>query len=118
MHHLWAEALAPLYAVGDTTKVDSSKQDTTEIVSGDSISLHVSLKRNFSLPRIYAEGKSIVISGIGQSIEISLISPLGQVYTQRKSTYGEARFENLSAGRYIAIIRGNGIRFEANVVVK
>ena len=118
MHHLWAEALAPLYAVGDTTKVDSSKQDTTEIVSGDSISQHVSLKRNFSLPRIYAEGKSIVISGIGQSIEISLISPLGQVYTQRKSIYGEARFENLSAGRYIAIIRGNGIRFEANVVVK
>jgi hypothetical protein len=114
MHHLWAEALAPLYAAGDTTKADSSKQDS----SGDSSNSLASQKRNISLPHIYSEGKSIVINTIGHSVDIILISPLGQVLAQSKTSYGAVRFDNLSAGRYVAIIRGNGIRFEANVIVK
>lgn len=118
MHHLWAEALAPLYAAGDTTKADSSKQDSSGIVSGDSSNSLASQKRNISLPHIYSEGKSIVINTIGHSVDIILISPLGQVLAQSKTSYGAVRFDNLSAGRYVAIIRGKGIRFEANVIVK
>ena len=31
MHHLWADALAPLYAVGDTAKKDSSGNVTARV---------------------------------------------------------------------------------------
>ena len=98
MHHLWAEALAPLYAAGDTT---SKERDTTTALKPlNSIKLTVQ--------RIYASGKDVVIEGLsGSPIEASLVSATGQTVSRQNLSLGsrQVRFANIPAGKYIAVIR-------------
>ena len=97
MHHLWAEALAPLYAVGDTaTKTPDSS--TTLKMSG-----------TFMAPRIYAQGKSIFVEGnLLNATSVTLVSATGQLISQKalSKNYGQVQFENIPTGQYIVIIRG------------
>ena len=108
MHHLWAEALAPLYAAGDTA---TTPDTSTALKSANNL--------KFSAPRIYAYGNNIVVEGLAQnSASVSLVSATGQVVAQKHSATGHTQFENLPAGKYIAVIRGKGVRYVNNVVVK
>jgi hypothetical protein len=113
MHHLWAEALAPLYAAGDTTCKDcATPPDSTEPQG-------IAQGIRFSAPRIYAQGRSIVIEGLGDApASIILVSATGKTVAQRNSTTGCERFEKLPMGQYIAIIRSKNAVQTSRVQVK
>lgn len=109
MHHLWAEALAPLYAAGDTA---TTKPDSTT-------ALKVASK--FVAPRIYAQGKSIFVEGnLLNATSVTLVSATGQIVSQKAllQNYGQVQFENLPTGQYIAIIRGQNAVQTSTVQVK
>jgi len=113
MHHLWAEAFAPLYAAGDTTCKDcATPPDSTEPQG-------IAQGIRFSAPRIYAQGRSIVIEGLGDApASIILVSATGKTVAQRNSTTGSERFERLPMGQYIAIIRSKNAVQTSRVQVK
>lgn len=113
MHHLWAEALAPLYAADDT----ACKDCTTEPDS--STALKTAKNLNIAAPQIYATGKNIVVENFAlNSANISLISATGQMIAQKNSAIGRTQFENLPAGKYITVIRGKGVHFVNHILVK
>ena len=109
MHHLWAEALSPLYDVVDTAISDTA----TGIKAVSSL--------RFSAPRIYAQGKSIVVEGnsIGAA-SVSLFSATGQIISKRSlsQNHGQVQFENLPAGQYIAVIRSKNAVQTSKVQIK
>lgn len=97
MHHLWAEALAPLYAVGDTAAKTPDSSTTLKATS------------TFMVPRIYAQGKSIFVEGnLLNATSVTLVSATGQLISQKalSKNYGQVQFENIPTGQYIVIIRG------------
>ncbi len=109
MHHLWAEALAPLYAAGDTatTKPDSSTALKTA--------------SKFVAPRIYAQGKKVFVEGNLLNVtSVTLVSATGQLIFQKalSKNYGQVQFENLPTGQYIAIIRSKNAVQTSTVQVK
>lgn len=109
MHHLWAEALAPLYAAGDTA---TTKPDSTTALKAAS---------KFVAPRIYAQGKNIVVEGNSHNAtSVTLVSATGQIVSQKAllQNYGQVQFENLPTGQYIAIIRGQNAVQTSTVQVK
>ncbi len=113
MHHLWAQALAPLYAEKDTVCKDckTANDSTTTITSYE--------KAKFSMPVVYVQGRNLVVEkSASNSAMVSLISATGQVVTQKNSVANRVLFENLPAGKYIAVIHGNGFHFTSPVVVK
>ena len=112
MHHLWAEALSPLYAVVDTAKSDTASTDTTTALKSAS---------KFIAPRIYVQSKNIIVEGIfPNGASVSLISATGQLLSKKNlSQYHEhALFENLPAGLYIAVIRNQNAVLTSTVRVK
>ena len=109
MHHLWAEALAPLYAVGDTAAKTPDSSTTLKATS------------TFMVPRIYAQGKSIFVEGnLLNATSVTLVSATGQLISQKalSKNYGQVQFENLTTGQYIAIIRGQNAVQTSTVQVK
>jgi hypothetical protein len=97
MHHLWAEALAPLYAVGDTAAKTPDSSTTLKATS------------TFMAPRIYAQGKNIFVEGNLLNVtSVTLVSATGQLISQKalSKNYGQVQFENIPTGQYIVIIRG------------
>lgn len=113
MHHLWAQALAPLYAVKDTICKDckTANDSTTTITSYEKV--------KFSMPVVYVQGKNLFVEKISSSsATVILISATGQIIAQKNSVANRVLFENLPAGKYIAVIHGNGFHFTYPVVVK
>ncbi len=106
MHHLWAEALAPLYAVGDT-----ASGDFTEVVRSSAVS-------RFVTPSISLQERNVVVQNLPENAEISLFSAKGQVVAHKKALRSSAVFENLPAGKYIAVIRGLGVSFAEPLQLK
>ena len=107
MHHLWAEALSPLYDA-----VDTLKSDTTTALRTAS---------KFTAPRIYAQGKNIVVEGnFLDATSVSLVSATGKLVSKQKlsQNHGRALFENLPAGKYIAVIRSRNAAQTSLVQVK
>lgn len=114
MHHLWAEALSPLYDVVDTAKSDTAtnKPDTTTALK---------MAGKFIAPRIYAQGKNIIIEGnFLDAASVSIVSTTGQLVSRQNLSlnHGHALFENLPAGQYIAIIRSKNASLTSTVQVK
>ena len=109
MHHLWAEALAPLYAAGDTATKTPDSSTTLKATS------------TFMAPRIYAQGKNIFVEGNLLNVtSVTLVSATGQLISQKalSKNYGQVQFENLTTGQYIAIIRGQNAVQTSTVQVK
>ena len=116
MHHLWAEALAPLYAAGDTASSSSADSGDSIIVdSGDSTIANDGTDRNkisrmhhLYSPRIYAQGRNIVVEGVSDDIvDISIVSATGRVIVQKSPCQQtkQARFINFPTGKYIILVR-------------
>lgn len=108
MHHLWAEALAPLYAAGDSASG----------VSGDSSASVRGSVAKFVTPTISLLNRNVIVQNLPKNAEISLISPMGQVIAKKMVAGASAVFENLPAGKYVAVIRSAGARFSKTVQVK
>ena len=116
MHHLWAEALAPLYAVGDTAKKDTPEgNESTRVV-----------RRNVSaklvLPIVYTQKRNVFIEKISGKTDISLVTVTGHIVASKRNLDAdESRssvvFENVPAGRYIAVIRSGSARIARHVRV-
>lgn len=69
MHHLWAEALAPLYAKQVTPVEEDTAKTATPLVNA-----------SFALPQIAVDGRNLQISNLGsQMAGVELISLLGRV---------------------------------------
>ena len=108
MHHLWAEALAPLYVAGDTAKPGES----TEKICTGSVS-------RFALPTISMQNHQIVVQGVPVNAEVSLVSAIGTVVEKIHTTSNTVRFSTgVHAGRYLVVVRNAGHYGVANVVVK
>ena len=109
MHHLWADALAPLYAIGDTATKTPDSATTLKMAS------------TFAAPKIYAQGKNIFVEGNFQNAtSVTLVSATGQVISPKalSQNYGQVQFENLTTGQYIAIIRGKNAVQTSTIRVK
>ena len=113
MHHLWAQALAPLYAVKDTICKDC------KAINDSTTTIKKYHKVNFTAPVVYTQGKNLFIEKISSnSATVILISATGQIIAQKNSVAGRVTFENLPVGKYITVIHGNGFHFTYPVVVK
>lgn len=110
MHHLWAEALAPLYAAGDTASGVTDPNDSSETVR--------SSVAKFVTPTVSLQNRNVIVQNLPKNAEISLISPMGQVVAKKMAAGASAVFENLPAGKYVAVIRSAGARFSKTVQVK
>jgi lysophospholipase L1-like esterase len=111
MHHLWAEALAPLYAAGDTASAEKDPSgDSTETVRGSVV--------KFVAPTISMQNRQIIVQGVPVNAEVSLVSATGAVVAQKKATQSSAVFENISAGKYIVVIRNATLRLTEIVQVR
>lgn len=113
MHHLWAEALAPLYAAGDTALTN-----VTTDPAGDSTDRMRSAVAKIATPVIFLQNHNIVMHHLPESAEISLISTMGQIVAHKGAVRSSAYFENLPLGKYIAVIRNGNVRFSKIVQVK
>jgi len=116
MHHLWAEALAPLYAADDTANSSSADSvDSTITDRGDSTiaedrtgankSSHI---LHFHPPRIYTQGRNIAVENVSDDIvDISIISATGRVFAQKSPCQQtkQAQFINIPTGKYIILLR-------------
>lgn len=95
MHHLWADALSPLYA---NSEID--KPDTTSIqeVIGSTI------------PSLHVNGKEIHISGIDADITVDVISASGKLEEQH-ILCGQQEYEftsQVTPGLYIIVVKWKG----------
>ena len=116
MHHLWAEALALLYAAGDTANSSSADSvDSTITDRGDSTiaedrtgankSSHI---LHFHPPRIYTQGRNIAVENVSDDIvDISIVSATGRVFAQKSPCQQtkQAQFINIPTGKYIILLR-------------
>lgn len=100
MHHLWAEALAPLYEAGDDAGEGGSSEGIVKGTSAGSI--------HFAVPRIQVNGKSIIVSGVDADATVSVVSSLGQVMNPAQ----------LPSGNYTVVVRSQGRFMTAKVNVK
>jgi hypothetical protein len=95
MHHLWADALSPLYA---NSEID--KPDTTSIqeVIGSTI------------PSLHVNGKEIHISGIDADITVDVISASGKLEEQHiLCGQQEYKFRSqVTPGLYIIVVKWKG----------
>lgn len=117
MHHLWAEALAPLYAAGNSSNTGGSKQDSTTNVR------KVARWAKDAVPQVRVQGKVIDISNIAPAnrgvTEVSLVSAIGTVVEKIHTTSNTVRFSTgVHAGHYLVVVRNAGHYGVANVVVK
>ena len=95
MHHLWADALSPLYA---NSKIE--KPDTTSIqeVIGSTI------------PSLHVNGKKIHISGIDADVNVDVISATGKLEEQHIMC-GQQEYEftsQVTPGLYIIVVKWKG----------
>lgn len=94
MHHLWADALSPLYA---NSKIE--KPDTTSIqeVIGSTI------------PSLHVNGNNIRISGIDAGITVDVISTSGKLEEQHYLSEQQHEFTSqVTPGLYIIIVKWKG----------
>lgn len=142
MHHLWAEALAPLYAdksgnaaeSSSATSVSSSSVNGAGASSGgnvaassssqanvDAISPHSATAVNFAMPRVAVNGRNIAISNVGQA-QVDIVSLLGQVLDTHQvanASAGSVQFKmQVPAGDYFVLVREAGKSMTVKISVK
>lgn len=95
MHHLWADALSPLYANSEIEKPDTTS--IQEVIGS-------------SVPSLHVNGNNIRISGIDADITVDVISASGKVEEQH-SLCGQQEYEftsQVTPGLYIIVVKWNG----------
>ena len=64
------------------------------------------------------QNHQIVVQGVPVNAEVSVVSVTGAVVVQKKATQSSAVFENLTAGKYIVVIRHASLRMTEMVQVR
>lgn len=134
MHHLWAEALAPLYADKSgkydgniatssiaTEKVGSAAEIAKNSSSGKTdtvVSMNVA---NFAVPRVRVNGRRIAVFDVGHA-QVDVINLLGQVvethFVEDKSVNSVQLKMRATAGSYFILVREKGKSFVTKVTIK
>jgi len=97
MHHLWAEALAPLYA---DNEIGSGEADTT--VSNTKMFVSI-------MPSLFVDGNNIRISGIDTSVTVDVLSTSGTLVEQHKLSDMQRQFTSqVTPGVYIMVVKWEG----------
>lgn len=91
MHRLWAEAAAALYEEGSTPDGTIKTQNV-----------------RFAVPKVRVDGKSVAVTGVQNDVQVSVMDLMGHAVNSR----------NLSAGRYLVVVRGEGVSYSTSVIVK
>ena len=117
MHHLWAEALAPLYAAGDSLENGNGHSDSTIAIKS------MTPVANIVVPRVSVHGRNIAVSNVAYSsqgvAEVSLLSAIGTVVEKVRASSNTVRFDsNINAGHYLVVVRSAGRYSAVKVVVK
>ena len=117
MHHLWAEALAPLYAAGDSSSSGNEPQDSTIAIKS------MTPVANYAVPRVSVHGRNILVSNVAywsQGVaEVSLLSAIGTVVEKMHTSSNTVRFaSNINAGHYLVVVRSAGRYSAVRAVVK
>lgn len=103
MHRLWAEAVATLYENGfgnaDNENANQEKDDKEGIVSS---------KVNFKVPQVSVVGRTVSVSGVQESAQVTVMDAMGHMVVNR----------NLPTGNYFVIIRGKKLSYSAKVTVR
>lgn len=98
MHHLWAEALAPLYADSD---IENEEQDST-----------FSNTKNIAtvMPSLFADGNNIRITGIDSEMTVDIISTAGTLEERHQlPSYRPFEFTSkVAPGIHIIVVKWNG----------
>ncbi len=103
MHRLWAEALAPLY--------ESSRKAKSSIKPVK--------KFNSAVPKVYADGREVFLSGLEKGASVRIVSAIGRVVVRNcYATEGRMQLGTLPAGKYFVIIRSPKMRYFTNLLVK
>ncbi|MCQ2105567.1 MAG: T9SS type A sorting domain-containing protein [Fibrobacter sp.] len=129
MHRLWAEAMAPLYEVGDKGNDDGSvgegsgSGNETNCVGGEmtncvgNAQAIVSRNVRFAVPQIRVSGKTILVSG-AESAKVMIMDAMGHV-VGRQQVNGDALVSaELPAGNYVVLVRDKNISYSGKVMVK
>lgn len=97
MHHLWADAIAPIYA---ESEVASEDQDSTETKSRETI---------IKVPSLFVDGNKVRISGIEGDATVEIISTTGRVLERHALSNGKQEFvSQVPAGLYIMAVKWQG----------
>lgn len=96
MHHLWAEALAPLYEKSDTLPTDSTATHT-----------QLTPNTKFQIPQITLKGSSLQVSGLGnEGATVAIYTPNGKLIEQGKLTADSGSYPiNTAKGTYLVVVR-------------
>lgn len=95
MHHLWADALSPLYANSEIEKPDTTS--IQEVIGS-------------TIPSLHVNGKEIHISGIDADVTVDVISASGKLEEQH-ILCGQQEYEFTSQvppGLYIIVVKWKG----------
>ena len=113
MHHLWAEALAPLYAAGHSSEGDSTvvgdstvADDSTGTDSTTSIRAHAR-RTAFAVPQINVQGRNIVVGNVDGTADVRIFSLAGNEMPRR----------TLAPGSYLVVVRSRGTLFTEKVQI-
>lgn len=106
MHRLWAEAMAPLYESGDAPSGSGEVSGGSEGGNPEAISPKVNVFA--SVPKVSVSGKSIAVSGLQKSAQVTVLDMMGHAVVNR----------NLPAGNYFVVVRGKNISYSVKVLVK
>lgn len=109
MHHLWAEALAPLYRQQETQPTDTTTTNS-ELTSSSKI----------CIPRILVYGKSLHINGLDEDIaNVTLISPQGAIVEQHLLTADNPVIRpKIEKGTYMVVVRTSRSCVSTKVVLQ
>ena len=109
MHHLWAEALAPLYAASvDSSDADSVKSNVNSVCSSRVIA-----------PVVYASDGDVVISGLNRDSYVSVLNVNGVVCFSRycKTAENIRLGVKLPSGIYFVVVRDSKSVVSSKVVI-
>ena len=98
MHHLWAEALAPLYA---ESNIENEEQDSTFSNTKDVATV---------MPSLFVDGNNIRITGIDSDMTVDIISTAGTLEEQHQLPNSRP-FEftsKVTPGIHIIVVKWNG----------
>lgn len=132
MHHLWAEALAPLYAAGPSSSAGGSSVDvgvsSSSVVpvssnsASESVLPRAARAVDFTIPRIAVNGRGVAVAGVDRG-RVDLVNSIGQVVETHKiangSVAGTMQFTAMvPAGTYFIVVRAPGKSASAKIELK
>ncbi|MBQ0030751.1 MAG: T9SS type A sorting domain-containing protein [Bacteroidales bacterium] len=107
MHHLWADALLPLYA-----------KSMEGLEDGDSTATNAALV-NGHLPVLMVSGRNLILSNVASEVGITVLSASGALLESYKVSESHATIPvNVPSGFYVVMLKWEGGSSTYKVIIK